>query len=443
MMKMMWRTGNHVSPEGRQRRPPSSRHVELQRGKSAERRALVHFVSPVVGTINRIVDVRRIVKGPFPAADLIELAQRRTGLRDFGDPCFKEPLETLTRSYREEADLSVFGLMTARWDVLRFLSNLLWLRQIEKEIPSIHAEVIRQPIFITGMPRSGTTFLHALLCEDHSNRAVQCWETICPYPARNGRPENHERRQRSVDRQLAIFGKMAPELKSLHPISARSPQECTEVTGHVFRSLRFDTTHHVPSYRLWLDNAGHVAAYRFHARFLKHLQHCGGAGTWILKCPDHVFALSAIREVYPDARFIFLHRNPLEVLASVARLTEVLRRPFTRQVDRFQIGQQVRERWEHGAAILIETAQSGAAMAERVCHVSFCDLARDPLACVTALYEHLGLTLSEDTAARMRRFVLQRPNGGYNQIKARLEDYGFDAGAERHRFRDYMSCFGL
>jgi hypothetical protein len=92
------------------------------------------------------------------------------------------------------------------------------------------------------------------------------------------------------------------------------------------RSLRFDTTHYVPSHAAWLKGAGHLEAYRFHKRFLQHLQHQAGAGNWILKTPDHIFALDALREVYPDARFIFVHRDPMKALPSVARLTEILRR---------------------------------------------------------------------------------------------------------------------
>lgn len=397
----------------------------------------------LVNAVNHLADASGVFRNPMLAAELIDLARRRAGLVDFGDWCFEEPLNVLTRSYEEEANLSALGRLAARWDTLRFLSNLLLLREAEKSNPEILDGAIDRPIFITGMPRSGTTFLHALLCEDHSNQAVRCWETIYPYPMENERGRSPERYQRKVERQLAIFAKIAPELSSLHPIGARSPQECTEIMGHVFRSLRFDTTHHVPSYRHWLDNAGHLAAYRFHKRFLKHLQHRNGPGCWILKCPDHVFALSAIRDVYPDARFVFLHRDPLEVLASVARLTEVLRRPFTRQVDRLQIGRQVSERWMHGATILIETFENDALPSDRACHINFRRFVEDPLSCVAALYERFGLILGRDAAARMRRFVMERPNGGYDPVKARLEEYGLDALVERRRFRDYITRFGV
>lgn len=389
------------------------------------------------------MDALDLFQPPLSTAALIETARRRTGLTDFGDQDFEEALGVLARSYEREANLSALGCMTARWDALRFLSNLLVLREAEKKNSEIFDETIDRPIFITGMPRSGTTFLHALFCEDSSNRAIRCWETIYPYPTRGGGARTDGYYQGKVDRQLAMFAWIAPEFPSLHPIGADSPQECTEAMGHVFRSLRFDTTHHVPSYRHWLDDAGHLAAYRFHKRFLQHLQHRHGPGCWVLKCPDHVFALSAIRTVYPDARFIFMHRDPVEVLASVARLTEVLRRPFTRRVDRLQIGQQVRERWAQGAAILVGAAGKDFHPSDQVFHIGFRRFVRDPLAVVSAIYEHFGLPLRQEASARMRHFIIERPDGGYDPVKARLEEYGLDAQTERRRFRDYMNCFAL
>src|SRR5262249_61713549 len=130
------------------------------------------------------------------------------------------------------------------------------------------------------------------------------------------------------------------------------------ITAHIFSSLRFDTTYRIPSYRHWLDEAGHLDAYRFHKRFLQHLQHqAHDGGRWVLKCPDHVFALAAIRSVYPDARLVFVHLDPLAVLSSVARLTEVLRRPFTRHIDKHEIGRQDSDRWLAATELMISAEQ--------------------------------------------------------------------------------------
>jgi len=173
------------------------------------------------------------------------------------------------------------------------------------------------------------------------------------------------------------------------------------------------------------------------------LQHQRGGGTWVLKCPDHVFALAAVRAVYPDARFVFLHRDPVEVLSSVAKLTEVLRRPFTRHVDRHEIGRQVSERWARGATILVEENDAASTQSERILHMRFRNLVEDPFGSVAALYERFGLRFSHELATAVRGFVAERPNGGYGRIHSRLADYGLDARVERLRYRDYIGLFGV
>lgn len=392
---------------------------------------------------NRAADALGLFRRRLSMAEMISVAMRRTSLADFGDSSFEMPLQVLVNAYEDEADLSPFGRLAARWDTLRFLQNLLRLREAEKRVPAILEQPIIEPIFVTGMPRSGSTFLHHLLTQDPKNLAVRSWETVFPpiWPDRSAM--TREQRIRKVDRQLASFTRLAPELPSLHPISADSPQECTEITGHVFQSLRFDTTHRVPSYRRWLDGAGHVAAYRFHKRFLQHLQYQRGPGRWVLKCPDHVFALNAIRAVYPDARFIFTHRDPLEVLSSVAKLTEVLRQPFSRRIDRAQIGRQVSDRWADGAAILTETATKANGSREGMINVRFRSFVNDPLGSIAMLYGQLGLPFTLGVEMRVGRAIAERPKGGYGDNHYELSDYGLDPEAERQRYRSYINQFGV
>ncbi len=379
------------------------------------------------------------------AGDLIRLARRRTGLEDFGDVDLGEPLQRFLDSCADDASLSLVGRFATRWDVVRFLSNLLHLRAAERVRPGILAQPITQPIFITGLPRSGTTFLHRMMLEDPANRAPLVYETIFPCPPPPDRPD---RRVAQVARQLRTFDTLAPEFRGLHPLEATSPQECSEITAHVFRSLRFDTNYRIPTYRAWLeaDPLGHEPAYRFHRRFLQHLQHQAGPSAavprWVVKCPDHLFALDAIRAVYPDARLVFVHRDPVKVLLSVAKLTEVLRRPFTRRLDPAEIGREESLRWEEGTQRMIAVGDN-AGLREPVCHVHHLDLVSDPVSTVEQVYGHFGLALSSAAANAMERHVAARPNGGYGRHAYRFEDHGLDADAERTRFRAYMLRFGV
>jgi Sulfotransferase family len=213
--------------------------------------------------------------------------------------------------------------------------------------------------------------------------------------------------------------------------------------AHVFASLRFDTTYRIPSYRRWLDETGHLDARRFHKRFLQHLQHQStGGGRWVLKCPDHVFALAAIRAVYPDARLLFVHRDPLAVLLSVVRLTEVLTRLFTRRVDKAEIGQQHSDRWLAATELMIAAAREQC-FAEPISQVHCLDLVRNRVETVATLCGHFGLALDPDVADRIGRLVKAKPNGGYGARRSSLEEYGLDVSLERERYTRYMAHFGI
>ena len=394
--------------------------------------------SSVLTLADGVADSLGLLRRPLDADELIALARRRTRLNDFGETSFLDPLRRLLSSCVEEGALSLVGRMATRWDVVRFLSNLLQFREAENHNEGILSEPIARPIFITGLPRSGTTFLHRLLLEDQVNRAPRVWQTIYPYPPRRGQ----DGRPRRVARQLRAFERLAPEFRALHPLDATSPQECSEITAHVFRSLRFDTTYNIPRYRHWLDQAGHVPAYLFHRRFLQHLQHQAPGGRWVVKCPDHLFALDAIRTVYPDARLVFVHRDPVKVLLSVAKLTEVLRRPFTRRLDPREIGIQESDRWLLGTRQMIEIGDD-AGLPEPIHHVHHAALIADPVGTVAAMYRHFDLEFRPEVADAITGYVRQRPRGGYGPRRYRFEDHGLDARVEQEKFRDYTLRFGI
>jgi hypothetical protein len=283
---------------------------------------------------------------------------------------------------------------------------------------------------------------------DPSNRAPLVWETIYPFPENGTMGFERDARPDRVARHLRAFEHLAPEFRGLHPLDACSPQECSEIAAHVFRSLRFDTNYHIPSYRAWLDADPnrHLPAYRFHKRFLLHLQHMDRGNRppprWVLKCPEHLFALDAIRTVYPEARLIFVHRDPVKVLLSQAKLTEVLRRPFTRRLDARGLGDHESARWLDGARRMLRVGDD-AGLPEQVCHVHHIDLIADPLNTVETVYRHFDAEFPSSAVASLTRYVEQHPNGGYGRRNYRFEDHGLNEAAEREKFLPYMLGFGI
>ena len=362
--------------------------------------------------------------------EIVSEALDEAGRSGFTSTQFLEPLRHLVCSYEEEANLSVFGRFAARFDILRSLRNQLRFDHEESLRPQIKFRSISQPVFITGLPRSGTTFLHTLLSIDPSNIVPRAWQLIYPYA--EGDPRSCRQR---VERQLWLFRQLSPGLDGMHPLSADAPQECTDITAQVFQSLRFDTTHHIPSYSQWIDSFGHLDAFRFHRRFLQHLDYQSPGRRWILKCPDHVFTLNAIREVYPDAYIIVLHRDPISVLASVAKLTDFLRRPFTRHVDRSEIGRQVSDRWAEGANRMVDLIQH---QDQNILHLCYSRLISSPLEIIQLVYEHCDLNFTDEFRRGIRAYVDMHPRGGYAQHNYSLKEFGLDATLLRIRFGRYL-----
>jgi hypothetical protein len=363
---------------------------------------------------------------------------KREKREDFADVSFVEPLERLLDACHEEADLSRFGVRALRIDILRCLRNLLRFDAIEAACPSVLSRPIRAPVFITGMPRSGTTFLHRLISQDQSTIVPRLFQLVDPY-ASQASPLAAMLRKSWVSVQVSLFRLIAPELHSLHPVEVDSPEECTDITAHVFQSLRFDAMYRVPSYNGWLERSGFLNAYRFHRRFLQHLDTQLPGRRWVLKSPDHVFAIDDIKKVYPDAHFVLIHRDPVRVLASVAKLTEVLRRPFSRSTDPAEIGREVSASWIDGAGRLSRLASSD----RSVLHLTYRQIVSRPLDAVRTVYQHCGLVLDPEAEQRMRDWLRTAANVRRPIRDYKLAQFGLDARLLRERFAAYTDTFGI
>ena len=282
-----------------------------------------------------------------------------------------------------------------------------------------------------------------MLAEDPSNRAPRIWESIYPYPKHRAAGFGAGRRKAQL--QLTIFNRLSPGIESLHPIEADAPQECIEFTSHVFRSPRFDDVYRAPSYRAWLGRSGYDEGYRFLARFLRHLHRLGGPPRrWILKSPEHVFSTDALARVFPDAMLVLVHRDPGHVLASAARLTELMRAPFTTAIDRREIGRKVADYWQDGMRRMVKLADDPSfPLRSRLAHVQYRALIADPVGTVARIYDAFGLELSRAARSAMATKVARAPNGGYGANRYRPEEFGIDPQRERERATIYAERFGV
>ena len=366
---------------------------------------------------------------------LVERAKRRCGLEDFGGNEFVEALSRLLESCDREARLNVIGKMALRSDVVRILCNRLLLARDREIYPEIGRQEIREPLFIVGLPRSGTTLLHILLAADPSHRAPLTWEVMSPSPPTS---KDRDQRIRQATRNLAMLRWLAPTFESVHATGAELPQECVSLMSPTFMSDQFDTMYNVPSYREWFFNQDLRPAYEFHRRSLQQLQFRKSAERWVLKAPAHMFAAPTLLSTYPDARFVQIHRDPIGAVASVSSLVTILRRVFSDDVDPIQIGRDAMTYWAQALKTFLSVRDQ--LPAERVCDLRYDDVRRDPIAAARCVYQHFGWSLSSEIEQRMRAVLAQQSsqtNGvhRYDSAYFRLDDMnGFAEYCERFGF---------
>jgi hypothetical protein len=373
--------------------------------------------------------------------ELLDTACQETGLRDFGDDSFREPLGVLLKAYETEAKLTLVGRLAARRDTLRLLTNRLRLMEDRKRYPAIAQQEIRQPLFIVGLPRTGSTLLHNLLAQDPSNRVPLCWEVMFPSPPPALASLADDPRIGATQTLLNRFDRLAPHFKIIHPMSACSPMECMAIMSHTFASPQFESMYSVPSYQRWLTDQDWRPVYEFHRQFLQHLQWRCPAERWVLKAPSHLFALEALLAMYPDARIIQTHRHPLRVVASVASMDAALRRAFSHRVNLKEIGTEALQQWAWGVESAMKVRDSDHFAPSRFFDVYYTDLVREPIATVRRLYAHFGLRLTDELASRMQGFLAEHPKDQYGVHRYSPAQFGLSLEAVATAFRAYLERF--
>lgn len=378
---------------------------------------------------------------PLDKESLMEAARRRTGLTNFGDTAFHEPLRRLLDSCKNEARLNSIGKLVCSEDIVQLLCNRLEIQRDLENCPAISRQPISAPVFITGLPRSGTTLLHNLFAQDDREfRAPATWEVMFPSPPPFAGHENYLRIKRA-ETNLVWFNLLVPEFRKIHAMSARSPQECVAILSHSFMSDQFDTMFNIPTYQSWLERQDMRPAYAYHRQFLQHLQYGGPVRRFVLKAPNHMFSLGALFAIYPDAQIIQTHREPSEVLPSIASLMTVMRSAFSDFVDPAAIGSEMIRFWKetlHGFLNDRKELPTGA-----LHDVKFTDLVSDPIAVAAKLYRELGHEFTAEAEGRMRSFLLRHLNGRYGNHSYAMASFGLDPVEVDQGFTLYRKRFVL
>ena len=369
-------------------------------------------------------------------------AERATGLSNWGRDEFRIPFATLIESLNTEAQLHELGVRRAHRRLLDSLCTRLRLVEDRRRNPQIAAEQVVAPLFVIGLPRAGTTFLHNLLSQDPNHRSPMTWEIMYPSPPPEESGYATDPRIGQAEEAMEFEGFMGAELQAIHPFDARRPEECNFIWEHSLFTVNYMAWWNVPTFTKLLYSSDFRWVYEEHKQFLQHLQHRFRRDRWVLKTPAHMSWLAELFTVYPDARMVVCHRDPAKVLGSLSSNLVAWRKVFSDVVPPGEFGQ-----LELQASGLKKLAafRSRPELKQRFFDAHYLDVQRDAMAVVSAIYRHFDIPLQPRSAEAMRRWLQQDQDShakGARHSYA-LESYGLDVNKIDAVLGDYIREFGV
>ncbi len=374
--------------------------------------------------------------------DLHASASRLTGLDDFGadrDDGYQEGLRVLLESYAREAALTPVGNKVTRALlrsalVARLISESGWRQHPE------HADVpIERPIFVTGMPRTGTTALHRLLTADPGHQGLELWLTEVPQPRPPRESWESDPVFTGIQEGFRRHHVEHPEFMGLHYIAADQPEECWRLLRQSMASVSFESLAHVPTYSRWLDGYDWGPAYRRHRANLQLVGLPDAGRRWVLKNPSHLYALDALMAAYPDALVVQTHRSPRTAVASACSLSAHATQGWSEVFVGERIGHDQLDLLGRGVDRF--AAQRRRYDPARFVDVYYDDFVADPVGTVAEVYDTFGLSFSEAARAAVRELHRESTSGaGAPSHRYSLGDFGLSAAEVDERFAGYLDA---
>lgn len=367
--------------------------------------------------------------GEFMAA-----AVERTGLENFGDGSFREGLEILLRALATEARLNARGESFVYHRIGLHLSQRLQVEDWYRRHPEIDDVALEPPLFGMGLPRTGSTALSFLLAQDPNIRYLRSWEAAQPCPP----PSTVH-----GDDPRIPAGEQKVMVGSKHhvPQDVHGPMECLDLMALDFKSQIFQAYAQIPSYSTWLvDRADFTSTYRYERRVLKLLAWGKPVRPWRLKSPAHVLSLDYLDCVFGDARFVMTHRDPTDVILSVADVYADIVGGFTDHLDRRYLGELNVHQWSVGMDRAVKFRDGGAD--HRFFDIDFRAMQADPIGEVRRLYGWLGEPVTKEFETRMRAWWADNSEKREPHMPADPQAFGLDLNAIRPLFANYIERWG-
>jgi hypothetical protein len=367
-------------------------------------------------------------------------ATQLTGLSKVSDDAVYVGLNTFVDSLNAEAPLNEGGWERVRGVLVNTLANRLRVDDYLAHHPELLERPVEKPLFVFGLPRTGTTLTINLLNADPARRSLLRWEALNSVPP--PRAGEFSTDPRCAESQVAIdlSLKYTPHISAIHHEDADSPTECQFAMSQSFCAQYLEAIVEVPSYRRWFLNTSYLPAFRYHKRLLQLLQ-AEAPGRWTLKNPWHPLFLEDLVSVYPDAQLVMTHRDPADVVGSACSLIKHVRALFSDRVDTGYIGESMVDTFE-------EMIRRALAYKERhgwdsIYDIQYAVLLADPVAEIRKIYQRFDEPWTDAAETAMNSYMADNAQGKHGEHVYSLEEFGLDRETVHERFADYIRAFDI
>ncbi|MCG8923294.1 sulfotransferase [Lentzea sp. CC55] len=371
--------------------------------------------------------------------ELLEKARAKTGLADFGDDWFREPLDVLVHSLNTEAALSPLGFELTRHRLTALLCDRLRLRELQRTHPEVLDVEVRVAAEICGLPRTGSTLLHRLLAASPQVTSTLSWEVAYPLPFPGEGPDAAVRKRRARER-MQVFSQLSPDFGDLHTVVWDGPEEDVILLDRTFVSMSFDSFYRVPSYGDWLRSADQRPAYRELREWLQVLQWQNESRSlpWVLKSPHHLTAVDTVLDEFAGCRIVMTHRSPVQAVPSYASMVSTMSAQYSEDVDPVRIGRYWSGRFSE---TLRGFAAARSARPDRFVDVRFADTVSRPAEVARRVLDALGLPPGPADDAAFEAYLERNRTERHGSHSYAPQDFGLSEEQLRRDFAFYAEVY--
>jgi hypothetical protein len=350
-------------------------------------------------------------------------------------------LRTLLNAYDDDSKLTPFGRMMIGQQIPGVLASRLSVLAAWERDPEVLDAPVRKPIFVLGLPRTGTTALHHVLAQDPAHQFLEFWLGAAPGPRPPRATWGDDPRFQAAAKGLRFSYALDPGLRAIHSLTPEGPEECRHLLSQSFTDDTFDSNATIPEYTEWYHRQDMRPSYAYHRDALKLIQSPQPERRWVLKYPGHMTHLEVLLETYPDACIVMTHRDPARVLPSLCSLVTRWRGLYEDDVNVAAVARWQVEMWaeriEHAMGVRERSRP------ERFYDVAFREIVEDPVRAIRRLYDHFEIDLSGEAERHMRTWHEENPQGKHGGHAYRAEEFGLDPGAVSERYAAYRERFDV